>query len=145
MPRQPKWMEILPVLEAFLDRVVRGEADLPTTEDGCVNLVRLMLRLGLKENDRQYFYKYAELSAPLEAVAASVGLGGSRGRPESEDDALDQRLARHGAKNKALEEENVELRARLRRVTRERDGLLERLRLVQETGRVLRSRVPARD
>lgn len=138
MPRAPKWMEILPALEAFLDRVAMGHEELPRTDDGRVNLVRLMPRLGLKENDRQYFYKYdAELMKPLDMVAASVGLG--HAREHHEDDAVEKRLAAQGRRNKDLEQENLELRARLRRLTQERDALLERLRLIQETGRVVRS------
>ena len=139
MPRQPKRTAILPVLEAFLERVANGEAEIPRTDDNRVNLVRLMPCLGLKENDRQYFYKYEEeLMKPLDAVASSVGAAAPRSHQE--DDAIEKRLAAQGSRNKDLEQENVELRARLRRVALERDALLERLRLIQETGRVFRAR-----
>lgn len=148
MPRKPRWEEILPKLEVLLGDVLAGRADLPATDDGKVNVLQLVRRLGLKDDDRQYFYKWAELHKPLNGAAKQVGLApirprGSDGSPIPDDQVgaafLEDRAV--NAARKEAEEENVELRAQVRRLAQERDAAVQerdqlrlRLALIQETG-----------
>ncbi|CAH1674000.1 conserved hypothetical protein [Hyphomicrobiales bacterium] len=152
MARKPRWEEILPKLEGLLGAVLAGTAELPATDDGKVNVLQLVRKLGFKDDDRQYFYKWAELHKPLNAAAAQVGLApirprGSNGSATPDDQAnavfLPDRLG--GWAHKELEGENVELRARVRRleqelnaVSSECERLKKRFALIQELGTDLR-------
>jgi hypothetical protein len=159
MARKPKWREILPVLEERLDRVIAGEVNLPTEDRRTVNLVQLMRDLSLKEDDRQYFYKYAELYGLLNAVSATFGLApigrdGSGASADLSGAVVRARLAEQGAAIKDVQEENVELRAVVRRLTEERNAtarerdeahrelgqLQDRLTFLQETGQIFRAK-----
>lgn len=152
MPRRPRWGEILPKLEAFLGEVLAGHADLPATDDGKVNVLQLVRRLGLKDDDRQYFYKWAELHKPLNSTAVQVGLAPIRPRgsdggsvPDDQVGAAFMSDRAESAARREAEAENVELRAQVRRLTlerdaavQERDQLRQRLALIQETGLAFR-------
>lgn len=151
MPREPRWREILPKLEAFLNAVVDGERKLPAA-DGKVNVVQLTRELGLPYDDRQYFYKWPELFMPINKVATQLRLQGipvggakySTAMNVEPSTAFEAEHVANTARNEA-EKENVELRAQLRRLVQERDDairdrdqLRHRLALIQESGIVFR-------
>lgn len=160
MPRQSPVERILPIVEAFVDRLegrrrerlrqLHGDgvafeqalasADawdpderLPATGDGKVNVQALMDRLGLKESDRQWFYKADELAGPINALAAAQGLKPIKSRVQQlvEDEAAVTAITRAKTDNKRLAETLME-------VTRERDQLRAQLRMLREGGWTVR-------
>src|SRR4051812_21455756 len=116
MPRQSPTDRILPLVEAYVDRLEgqrrarlkavyrtqaeyedalartdawEGEECLPATGDGKVNVQALTDRLGLREADRQWFYKLPGLAEPINVLAAAQGLKPikSRVQQQTEDEA----------------------------------------------------------
>lgn len=161
MARQSPLDRILPLVEAYLDglegqRRVRlkvfyqtraayeealartdtweGDERLPATGDGKVNVQALTERLGLRETDRQWFYKLPDLGDPINALAAAQGLKPikSRVQQQTEDEAAVAAINRARADNKRLAETLME-------VTRERDRLRAQLRMLREGGWVPRT------
>jgi hypothetical protein len=160
-PRQSPSERLLPIVEAFVDdlerrrrerlRRVHGQGKafeealartdswddaerLPATGDAKVNVQALVDRLGLKESDRQWFYKSDELAGPVNALAAAQGLKPVRSRvqQQSDDDAAVTAIVRARSESKKLAESLVE-------VTRERDRLRAQLRLLREGGWTIRT------
>lgn len=159
--RQSPVERILPVVEAFVDALearrrerlmqihgggelfeqalVRpdtwdGTERLPATGDGKVNVQALMVRLGLKESDRQWFYKVEDLAEPINALAAAQGLKPikSRVQQQVEDEAAVTAITRAKTDNKRLAETLME-------VTRERDQLRAQMRMLREGGWTVRA------
>lgn len=161
MARQSPTERILPVVEAYVDRLegrhrerlraiyktqaayeeALARADtwdaderLPATGDGKVNVQALMDRLGLKEADRQWFYKLPDLAGPINALAAAQGLKAikSRVQQQLEDEVAVAAIGRARTDNKRLAETLME-------VTRERDQLRAQLQMLRETGWTVRT------
>jgi uncharacterized protein YecA (UPF0149 family) len=111
-----------------------GDERLPATTDGKVNVQALMDRLGLKEADRQWFYKLPELAGPINALASAQGLKAikSRAQEQVEDEAAVKAIGRARTDNKRLAETLME-------VTRERDQLRAQLQMLREGGWVVRT------
>lgn len=161
MARQSPAERILPVVEAFVDHIeglrrkrlhgqftdrkvfeeVLGRTDnwegderLPATAEGKVNVQALMERMGLRESDRQWFYKVEDLAGPINALALAQGLKPikSRVQQQVDDDAAVAAISRVQTDSKRLAEALVE-------VTRERDQLRAQLQMLREGGWVIRT------
>jgi len=161
VPRLSPTDRILPLVEAYVDRLEgqrrarlkafyrtraayeealartdtwEGEECLPATGDGKVNVQALTDRLGLRETDRQWFYKVPDLAEPINALAAAQGLKPvkSRVQQETDDDAAVSAIGRARSDNKRLAETLME-------VTRERDHLRAQLQMLREGGWIPRT------
>ncbi len=161
MARQSPAERILPVVETFVDRIEGfrrerlraqfaerqayedalartdtwvGDERLPATADGKVNVQALTERMGLKESDRQWFYKVEDLAGPINALALAQGLKPikSRVQQQVDDDAAVAAISRVQTDSKRLAEALVEM-------TRDRDRLRAQLQMLREGGWVLRT------
>ena len=161
MARQSPAERILPVVETFVDHIERlrrerlryqfpdqktyedalartdlwdGDERLPATTEGKVNVQALMERMGLKESDRQWFYKVEDLAGPINALALAQGLKPikSRVQQQTDDEAAVAAISREQSERKQLAEALVD-------VTRERDQLRVQLQMVRECGWVIRT------
>ncbi len=150
MPRPSVVPEIRAVLEPYLERrhaewsaAPSGARSptLPATDDGKVNVRALTLALGFARNREQHFYNHAELTGLVNAVADAQGLRGikSRNQSEAEDAEVADRFSRVQKERGDLARLLGEREAVIERQRREIAALREQLRLLEETGMVLRT------
>lgn len=137
------------ILDRF-DTFIRDGGELPATPDGKVNVAGLVRRLGLPPSDVQHFYKKDSIKLAVNAIAEDLSLApiGARALSESGDGDLDERLAKasrqarkdaraaveQSAATDAILAELSEARSEVTALRLERDGLRERLRLIEERG-----------
>ena len=140
MAKPPKHEELAPVLDAFLERVMRGEAEFPLEDDGSISKSKLMAALGRPRHERQYLAP-GNPNAPflvprIDAVARSLGLpplGGAAGGDDGET-AAKRRVRELGGRLKERDDALLEALARAR-AAEERAAYWEaRYREVQQTG-----------
>ncbi|WP_244486922.1 hypothetical protein [Aurantimonas sp. Leaf443] len=114
---------------------------LPSTDDGKVNVRALTLALGLKRHREQHFYNHAELTGLVNSIAEAQGLRGikSRNQAETEDVEIADRIARVQKERGDLARLLAEREAVIERQRREIAALREQLRLLEETGMVVRT------
>ncbi|KQQ11831.1 hypothetical protein ASF53_16855 [Methylobacterium sp. Leaf123] len=141
---------ILSVLEPYLEELHRTwnaagrtAPTLPAT-DGKVNVravVRQLIRRDgrLRPSHEQHFFDKPALRSAVNAIAAEQGLApiGSRA-PGAEDDALRTRLGRVAREASGLRQVLVEREGLIDALRRENHALREQMRLLEETGMVLR-------
>lgn len=143
--------ELKAKLEIWLDtRVAQWEAQpagsraptLPMTDDGKVNVRAVTLALGLRISQEQHFYKHAELTNAINAVAEAQGLKpiGSRTGTDADDKAVAARMNRMKGDRNDLARTLAEREALIERQRREIAALREQLHLLEETGMLLRTR-----
>lgn len=142
MAKPPKHETLAPLLDAFLERVKRGEAEFPLDEDGTINKSKLMQAIGRPKHDRQYLAP-GNPNAPflvpqINAVARSLDLpplgGGSGDGAGDEEIASKRRLKELGGRLKERDDALLEALARAK-AAEERAAFWEaRYREVQETG-----------
>lgn len=142
--------DIQAVLEPYLERchaawtAMAPDArapTLPSTDDGKVNVRALTLALGLKRHQEQHFYNHAELTGLVNSVAQAQGLRGikSRHQAEAEDAEVADRFVRVQKERGELARLLAEREAVIEAQRREIAALREQLRLLEETGMVVRT------
>lgn len=148
--------KILGLLEPFLESAERDWLDkpaanrtptLPLTNDGKVNVAKLVEALNLPPSYQQHFFKPA-IATVVNVVAAVQGVKpiGSRALAEAEDDAAKAKLAQLEAEKKRQSEGHAQSRARVAQLERENDELRSqvdrltlRLQHMQRTGVLIRT------
>lgn len=149
MPQRSIVRTILPMLERYLERLdeeweaqAEGarQPTLPLTVDGKVNVRALTRALGLRESQEQHFYRHKELATAVNAIARVQGVKkiGSRMLDDEEDDLMAERIHRVETRSSDLARELSEREALIERYRQENASLREQLRLLEETGMVLR-------
>lgn len=150
MPRKSIIPEILAVLEPYLERIDaaweaqaedRRRPTLPVTPDGKVNVRQLVRDLGLRETQEQHFFKHPELASLVNALALVQGVKpiGSRALEAATDKVVADRLRRVQTQSSDLARILAEKEAVIERQRREILSLREQLRLLEESGMVLRT------
>ena len=135
------------ILDA-IDEAVAKKFFLPSTNDGKVNVKKLVETLGLKTSDAQYFFKDDGVKTAINAIAEDQGLLpiGHRADMAESDRVVRERLSRVQSSARkeavsaveslaaygALSEELTRLRSDYEAVCCERDALKERLALISE-------------
>jgi len=141
--------ELLPILEAFLDkRMAEWQAqpaekrapNLPSTKDGKVNVRDLALELGLKRHQEQHFFKHADLRSVVNAAAEAQGLAqiGSRGEIDEKDAALGKLIKKTTTDLSELQKVCAEQAATIEVLRRKLASWEEKFKLRDETGMIFR-------
>lgn len=149
MAKPPKHETLAPLLDAFLERVKQGEAELPLEDDGTISRSKLMQAIGRPKHDRQYLAP-GNPNAPflvpqIDAVARSLDLpplgeAGNGGGALDEESATKRRVKELGGRLKERDDALLEALARAK-AAEERAAFWEaRYREVQETGVLQRLR-----
>jgi hypothetical protein len=139
---------ILEKLDPYLERLaakwaLQPEHDriptLPMTSDR-VNLRALVRELGLKEADGQHFYRKAELSGPVNALAAEQGLKGIGSRLQEDETFAGVRVivGRNAAEMSDLRRTLSEREALIGSLRAENAALKAKLALIEATGMAFR-------
>lgn len=102
---------------------------LPSTNDGKVNVARLVRDLGLKATAAQHFFTKPELREAVNVVAAVMGLApiGSRSHEDAIADAAHARLAKLGQAEKRAAEGLAEALRRIDLLEAENEALRQRI------------------
>jgi hypothetical protein len=141
--------ELKAVLESWLDARAaawieqpegRRVPNLPSTNDGKINVRELTLSLGLKRSQEQHFFNHAELRTLLNAAAQAQGLApiGSRAEGDEKDASVRNRIARVTGDRNDLAATLAEREAVIQMQRREIQSLRSQLQLRDETGMVMR-------
>lgn len=141
--------EILAKLEPYLDQCdLAWEAQpaegrkptLPLTRDNKVNVRAITKALGLRTSHEQHFFNKRELAGLINALAVvqNVKPIGARAIEEAADKVVEERIARMASNSNDLTRELSEREALIERYRRENEALREQLRLLEQTGLVLR-------
>ncbi|MBM6579922.1 hypothetical protein ILT44_06995 [Microvirga sp. BT689] len=115
---------------------------LPLTDDGKVNVRELAVTVcGLPRAQEQHFYKKPSLAALVNAIAARQGVKpiGSRALSDVADKAVKDRLVRAQGERDDHARLLAEREAVIERQRLQILSLTEQLRLLQETGMVVRT------
>lgn len=146
--------DILEVLEPWLcDRIQEwkdqtppeSSPTLPYTSGGKVNVRALVAALGLGAHQAQHFFRHTILRTAVNSVAEEQGLLpiGSQADVEEEDTMAGKivanRLRQVQARNSELSKVVAEQAAALERLRLENVSLREQLRLLSQTGQILRT------
>lgn len=150
MPR-PILETLLPLVGErleMLDAAWEGQPEdgrrptLPMTDDGKVNVRAFAVEVcGLPQSQEQHFYKKPELAALVNAVAVRQGVKpiGARALTDVIDKAAKDRLGRAQSDRDDLARTLAEREALIERQRRTIAALNEQLRLLGDTGMVLRT------
>lgn len=118
---------------------------LPLTEDGKVNVRAFTVDVcGLPRSAEQHFFKKPTLAALVNAAAMRQGVNpiGSRMLSDVADRGVRDRIARIKGERDDHARTLAEREAVIERLRRENASLRERLRLVEETGMLMREPLP---
>ena len=138
---------ILAKLEPWLAQCIEtfssrgdGEPTLPMTGDGKVNVRGIVKTLGLQVHQEQHFFKNAQIRLAVNAVAEEQGLKpiGSRNEVDEADAVVAARIKREGKRSSDLSKLVAEQAATIEHQRREIAGLKEHLRIIEETGQIVR-------
>ncbi len=143
MAKSPKHETLAPLIDAFLERVKRGEAEFPLEDNGTISKSKLMLAIGCLKHDRQYLAP-GNPNAPflvpqIDAVARSLdlppmGAAGDGAEAVDEEIASKRRVKELGGRLKERDDSLLEALARAK-AAEERAAYWEaRFREVQQTG-----------
>jgi hypothetical protein len=140
----PLVSERLEELDALYDAQPEGKRrpTLPMTDDGKINVRAFAVEIcGLPQSQEQHFYKKPELAALVNAVAVRQGVKaiGSRALTDVIDKAAKDRLGRARSEKDDLARVLAEREALIERQRRQISSLTEQIRLLQETGMVVRT------
>ncbi|MBE7184990.1 MAG: hypothetical protein INR68_11345 [Methylobacterium mesophilicum] len=114
---------------------------LPMTLDGKLNVRAFTVDVcGLQRSQEQHFYRKQELADLVNAAAIAQGLKpiGIRAQDDEDDRAVKQRIAKVGKERDDYARVLAEREGQIERLRRENASLRERLRLVEETGMLVR-------
>jgi hypothetical protein len=140
---EPLVSEKLEQLDALWQAQPEGNRHptLPVTDDGKINVRRLTALCGLKQSQEQHFYKKPSLAALVNAIAARQGVKtiGSRALSDVADKAVKDRLIRTQTERDDHARLLAEREALIERQRLQILSLTEQLRLLQETGMVVRT------
>jgi hypothetical protein len=150
MPRPSIVPELKGILEPWLESRMaewnamtaeRRTPTLPMTTDGKISVRGLTLALGLKVSQEQHFFNHSELRLSVNAAAEAQGLKpiGSRAELDADDKVIADRVARIQGDRDDLSRILAEREAVIERQRREIQSLREQLRLLEETGMILRT------
>ena len=97
--------------------------------------------LGLRVSQEQNFYKHPQLRNAVNAVAEAQGLKpiGSRTSTDIEDNAVAAQFSRIKSDRNDLQRTLAEKEALIERLRREIESYREQLRLLEETGMLMRT------
>lgn len=142
---------IISVLEPYLeDRHRRWLADpglgptLPVTGDkvNVRQIVRELAKLddGIRLNHEQHFFKHPELAIAVNRIAEEQGLAaiGSRS-PDDVDAVARQRMSKVSGEASELRQALAEREATIEHLRRQNETLREQLRMLEETGVLIRT------
>lgn len=139
--------QLLQKLEPYLEERAaaweeggRFAPSLPTTSEGKVNVRGLVKALGLPVHQEQHFFKHPELRVLVNAVAEEQGLRpiGSRNEQDDVDAAVGARIKREAKRTSDLGKLVAEQAATIEWQRRQILSLREQLRIVEETGQIVR-------
>lgn len=139
--------QILEILEPWLVGRISAwtangqlEPTLPSTPDGKVNVRGIVRALALPPHHDQHFFKHPEIRSAVNAVAEEQGLKpiGSRNEQEDADKAVSDRIKRDAKASSDLGKLVAEQAATIEAQRREILSLREQLRIVEETGQIVR-------
>lgn len=139
--------EILAKLEPYLegkaiawDASARMVPTLPSTVDAKVNVRGIVAELGLPVHNAQHFFKHPEIRSAVNAVAQHQGLKpiGARNEQQEADAAVEARLKQAGKRSSDLAQLVAEQAATIEWQRREIASLREQLKVVEETGQIVR-------
>lgn len=141
---EPLVSERLEALDAAWEAQCDGQRrpTLPLTPDGKVNVRAFATAVcGLSTSQEQHFYKQPALAALVNAVAVRQGVKpiGSRMLSDVVDGAAKERLARTRSERDEHARTLAEREALIERQRRQIEALSEQLRLLEETGMVIRT------
>lgn len=114
--------------------------NLPSTNDGKINIRDLTTALGLKRSQCQHFFNHSELRVIVNAAAQAQGLApiGSRAEGDEEGANVRKRIAKVTGDRNDLATTLAEREAVIQIQRREIQSLRSQLRLRDETGMVMR-------
>ena len=148
---RPVAPEILAILDPWLETRIAEWNALPPGErrptlpeaKGKVNVRALVAELGLPAGQAQHFFRHVVLRIPINAVAKEQGLlpiGAFADEETSEaDKAVVARLKQAKSRNDDLSKAVAEQAATIESQRREIVSLREQLRLLEQTGQVVRT------
>jgi hypothetical protein len=136
-----------PYLEARATEWVEGgrfETTLPSTVDGKVNVRAIVKALGLPVQQEQHFFKNASIRSTVNAVAEEQGLKpiGYRNEQDDADAVVFARMKQVSKRSSDLGQLVAEQAATIEWQRREIASLREQLRIVEETGQMVRFDTP---
>jgi hypothetical protein len=133
------WLEArMAEWQALPEKVRRP--NLPSTNDGKVNVREVTYALGLRRSQEQHFYNHDELRALVNAAAEAQGLApiGSRGEVNEDDEAVRKRMVRISGDRNDLARTLAEREAVIERLRSEISSLREQLVMRDENGMIFR-------
>ena len=118
----------------------RVDPTLPCTPDGKVNVRGIVKLLGLPVQQEQHFFKKVEIRTLVNSVAEEQGLKpiGARGEQDDADAVVLNRMKLDSRRNGELGKLVAEQAATIEWQRREIASLREHLRIVEETGQIVR-------
>lgn len=123
----------------------RAEPTLPVTPDGKVNVRGIVKAIGLPVHQEQHFFKNTEIRLAVNAVAEEQGVKpiGARNDLDDADTVVAARFRREAKRSSDLSKLVAEQAATIERQRAEIASLREALKIVEETGQIVRMGLPS--